>query len=183
VRYVGASNYHGWELMKALGLSDRLGLERYVSIQPSYSLADRVPERELVPLCLDQGVGLIAYFPLAGGLLTGKYRPGAEPPPDSRAAKAPAFGRRMLESEARVALAEGVREIAREIGATPSQVSLAWLVAQPAVASAIAGATRVAQVEENAAAAELSLAPEALDRLDGLSAPFVDQLFDESRLP
>jgi 1-deoxyxylulose-5-phosphate synthase len=183
VRYIGASNYRGWELMKALGLSDRLGLERYVSVQPSYSLGDRVPEQELVPLCLDQGVGLIAYFPLAGGLLTGKYRPGVEPPPDSRAAKAPAFGQKMLGSEQRMALAEGVTALARELSATPSQVALAWLIAQPAVTTAIAGATRVSQVEENAAAADLVLDAATLSRLDALSAPFLTQRFDEARLP
>lgn len=183
VRYIGASNHRAWELMKMLGMSDRLGLERYVSIQPSYSLGDRVPERELVPLCLDQGVGLIAYFPLAGGLLTGKYRPGVAPPPDSRAAKSPAFGKKMLEHEARRALAEGVVAVAAEVGATPSQVALAWILARPAVATAIAGATRVSQVEENAAAAELELPAEILGRLDALSAHFVDEMFDESRLP
>lgn len=183
VRYIGASNYHGWELMKALGLSDRLGLERFVSIQPSYSLGDRVPEQELVPLCLDQGVGLIAYFPLAGGLLTGKYRPGAPPPPDSRAAKAPAFGQRMLASAARTALAQEVAALARELSATPAQVAVAWLLRQPAVASAIAGATRVAQVEENAGALDVALDPGALARLDALSEPFRRDLFDEARLP
>lgn len=183
VRYIGASNYRGWELMKALGLSDRLGLERYVSIQPSYSLADRVPEEELVPLCLDQGLGLIAYFPLAGGLLTGKYRPGAEPPPESRAAKAPAFGQKMLGSEARMALAAGVADMAHELSATPSQVALAWLIAQPAVATAIAGATRVEQVEENARAADLALDASALARLAELSRAFLHERFDEARLP
>ncbi|GMA50664.1 hypothetical protein GCM10025857_20210 [Alicyclobacillus contaminans] len=73
VRYIGASNYAAWELMKALGVSERLGLNRFVSIQPCYSLADRTIERELVPLCVDQGIGIIPYFPLAGGILTGKY--------------------------------------------------------------------------------------------------------------
>jgi aryl-alcohol dehydrogenase-like predicted oxidoreductase len=182
-RYVGASNYRAWELMKALGLSDRLGLERFISVQPSYSLGDRVPERELVPLCLDQGVGLIAYFPLAGGLLTGKYRSGEAPPPDSRAAKAPAFGERMLGNDARVALAQGVAALAQEIGAAPAQVALAWLIHKPAVATAIAGATRVSQVEENAGAAEIALDEAAMERLDALSAPFVSDMFDESRLP
>ncbi len=182
-RYVGASNYRAWELMKALGLSDRLGLERFISIQPSYSLGDRVPERELVPLCLDQGVGLIAYFPLAGGLLTGKYRSGEAPPPDSRAAKAPAFGERMLGSDARIALAEGVAALAQEIGSAPAQVALAWLIHKPAVATAIAGATRVSQVEDNAGAAEVALDEAAMERLDALSAPFLSDMFDESRLP
>jgi len=183
VRYVGASNYRAWELMKALAVSDRLGTERYVSVQPSYSLADRVPEDELVPLCLDQGVGVIAYFPLAGGLLTGKYAAGQEPPADSRAAKSPAFGRKMLEGEHKMALAQGVTQIAGELGATPSQVALAWLIHQPAVSTAIAGATRVSQVEDNAKAADVQLDTGALERLDALSRPFLLERFDEARLP
>ena len=75
VRYIGASNYAAWELMKALGISESKGVARYISTQISYSLADRTPEHELVPMCIDQGVGIIPYFPLAGGILSGKYVP------------------------------------------------------------------------------------------------------------
>jgi aryl-alcohol dehydrogenase-like predicted oxidoreductase len=177
VRYLGASNYAAWQLMKALGLCDRLGLERLVSVQPSYSLAGRRVEEELVPCCLDQGVGIIAYFPLAGGLLSGKYVRGQAVPKGSRADTTPAFGERMLGSEARLALAEGVAAIARDLGATPAQVALAWLVHMPAVASAIAGATRADQVRENAAAADLTLEPAVMERLDQLSRPFASVSF------
>lgn len=182
VRYVGASNYRAWELMKALGISDRYGLVRYVGVQPSYSLGDRVPEEELVPLCADQGVGLIAYFPLAGGLLTGKYRPDAPPPPGSRASVQPAFGERMLGDRERLALSEGLRDVAGELGATPSQVALSWLFGRPTVASAIAGATRPEQIRENVGALSVSWTPEALERLESLSAPFRSDRFGESRL-
>lgn len=91
VRYIGASNYAAWELMKAIGISAKEGLNRYVSTQVSYSLADRTPERELVPMCLDQGVGIIPYFPLAGGILTGKYTSTVQAPAGSRADKEPRF--------------------------------------------------------------------------------------------
>ncbi|MGV2788005.1 aldo/keto reductase, partial [Clostridium perfringens] len=93
VRYIGASNYAAWEIMKALGISEQRGYARYVSTQTSYSLADRTPELELVPLCLDQGVGIIPYFPLAGGILTGKYGQGASTPSGSRAETDPNFNR------------------------------------------------------------------------------------------
>jgi aryl-alcohol dehydrogenase-like predicted oxidoreductase len=172
VRYIGASNYAAWQLCKALWVSDRHGYVRYDAIQPSYSLADRAVERELVPLCLDQGVGLIAYFPLAGGILTGKYRLGENPPPGSRAVTQPRFAER-LKDEARMRLAEGVAALAREVGCTPAQLSLAWLIQRPAVCSAIAGATSVAQLEENLGAIEVQLSPAVLDRLDELSRPFV----------
>ncbi|MBW7460123.1 aldo/keto reductase, partial [Paenibacillus sepulcri] len=93
VRYIGASNYAAWELMKAIGISEKSGLNRFVSNQVSYSLADRIPENELVPMCLDQGVGIIPYFPLAGGILTGKYNSPEAAPEGSRADKDPNFKR------------------------------------------------------------------------------------------
>ena len=89
IRYIGASNYAAWELMKALGISEQQGLSRFISVQNSYSLADRTPEIELVPCCLDQGVGIIPFFPLAGGILTGKYGDGTQIPTGSRLDKDP----------------------------------------------------------------------------------------------
>lgn len=182
VRYIGASNYRAWELMKALAESERLHLERFISVQPSYSLADRVPEAELIPCCLDQGVGLIAYFPLAGGLLTGKYRVGEAPPPGSRAVTTPAFGQRLLKDTERMALAEGVAALARELNVTPSQLALRWLIQQPGVASAIAGATRADQVVDNAGAVSVPWSQAISDRLAELSRPFVVERFSEARL-
>jgi aryl-alcohol dehydrogenase-like predicted oxidoreductase len=180
VRYVGASNYAAWQLCKALWVSDRHGFVRFESVQPGYSLADRTCERELVPLCLDQGVGLLAYFPLAGGVLTGKYRPGEPPPPGSRAVTAPRIRERLLDPD-RLALARGVADVAREIGCTPAQLALAWLMGRPAVTSVIVGATSVAQLEENLGAVELArsgaLTAEVLGRLDELSRPFLDRPF------
>jgi hypothetical protein len=118
VRYVGASNFRAWELMKALGIQEREHFVRFASVQPSHSLADRVVEDELVPCLLDQGV-VIAYSPLAGGVLTGKYGGGEAPPPGSRALTAPRFASRILDEEY-LALAAGVTEMPRELRVTPS---------------------------------------------------------------
>ncbi|TMI81611.1 MAG: aldo/keto reductase [Bacillati bacterium ANGP1] len=171
VRYVGASNFAAWQLTKALWTSDRRGFVRFETVQPSYSLADRAVERELVPLCRDQGIGLIAYFPLGGGILTGKYRRGQDPPRGSRAVIQPQFAKRLNDQNLR--LAEEVAALAGEAHCTPAQLALAWLLRQPAVCSAIAGATSVAQLEENLGALEVKLSDEVLARLDEISRPFV----------
>jgi aryl-alcohol dehydrogenase-like predicted oxidoreductase len=170
VRYIGCSNYAAWEVAVALGVSRCNGWVPFASVQPSYSLADRWPEDEMVPMCLHQGVGLIAYLPLAGGILTGKYRHGEAPPAGSRAITQPRFARRLTAD--RLALADGVAALAAEAGLTPAQVALSWLIGRPAVSSAIAGATRVEQVEENLAALDVALTPEQEARLDELSQPF-----------
>ncbi|MCL6632939.1 MAG: aldo/keto reductase [Alicyclobacillus herbarius] len=170
VRYIGASNYAAWELMKALAISDAHGWVRYVSIQPSYSLADRTPEAELVPLCLDQGIGLIPYFPLAGGILTGKYRRGGEAPSGSRADKDPNFARRL--NDDRLQLGEQVADLAASLGCTPGALSLAWLMTRPAVATIIVGATREEQVAENLTSVDLTLSAETLAQLDAMSERF-----------
>jgi aryl-alcohol dehydrogenase-like predicted oxidoreductase len=171
VRYVGTSNYAAWQLTKALWASDRRGFVRFETVQPEYSLAERSVERELVPLCLDQGIGLIAYFPLAGGILTGKYRKGQQPPKGSRATTQAQFAKRI--SDKNLQLAEEVAAIASEVHCTPAQLALAWLIRQPAVCSAIAGATSVAQLDENLGALEVELSDQVLSRLDEISRPFV----------
>ncbi len=170
VRYIGASNYQAWELMKALGISDLLGLNRYASIQTSYSLADRTPEIELVPLCLDQGLGLIPYFPLAGGILTGKYTAGGDAPAGSRLETDPAFGRFMKGDY--IGLGQDVSELAEEAGCEPAALSMRWLLDKPAVASVIAGATSARQLEANLRSLELAADPAIKDELERISRPF-----------
>lgn len=170
VRYIGASNYAAWELMKALGLSDRLGLERFISLQTSYSLADRTPEQELIPLCLDQGIGIIPYFPLAGGILTGKYSQEDEAPAGSRADKDPSFNRLMTGE--RIGLADGISWLSRSLSIDPAVLSLAWLMEQPAVSSIIAGATSVSQLQNNMNSIHITLSDEVKAELEHLSKPF-----------
>ena len=182
VRYIGASNYAAWELMKALGVSELKGYERFSSLQLSYSLADRTPENEHVPLCLDQGLGIIPYFPLAGGILSGKYSAANLQPAGSRAQTDPSFGRFL--GERNLELAARVGRAAEELGCSPSTLSLAWLMDRPAVSTVIVGATRVEQLQENLASAELRLDADTVARLDGISEPFrYGKPFAEYRLP
>jgi aryl-alcohol dehydrogenase-like predicted oxidoreductase len=170
VRYVGASNYSAWQMMKALSISESRRLIQYVSVQPGYSLADRGAERELIPFCIDQGIGVIPYFPLAGGILTGKYSGGAVPA-GSQLEKNPGFAKRM--DSARLALGERVARIAAEIGTSATALSLAWLMHQPAVSTVIAGATRESQIDENLKAVELELSADVLQALDEASEEFI----------
>ncbi|WP_168120188.1 aldo/keto reductase [Paenibacillus sp. HB172176] len=169
VRYIGASNYYAWELMKAIGISEKLGLNRFVSTQVSYSLADRTPERELVPMCLDQGVGVIPYFPLAAGILTGKYNEG-QAPQGSRGQVDPGFSRFMGENN--IELGKRVSSIAERAGCSPSVLSTAWLMSRPAVSTVIVGASRAEQLRENVKSAEFELTPEIVLELDEVSDAF-----------
>ncbi|MDQ8734362.1 aldo/keto reductase [Paenibacillus sp. LHD-38] len=170
VRYIGASNYFAWELMKSLGISDRLGLNRFVSTQVSYSLADRTPEQELIPMCLDQGVGIIPYFPLAGGILSGKYRSADLAPQGSRAQTDPNF-KRFINSQT-IALGEKVTDLASQFDTTPSVLSLSWLIQQPVVSTVIVGATKMEQLEENLKSVSLELNAETKKELDLISSPY-----------
>ncbi|WP_458461538.1 aldo/keto reductase [Paenibacillus sp.] len=170
VRYIGASNYAAWELMKALGTSELKSYVRYISTQTSYSLADRTPEIELVPMCLDQGVGIIPYFPLAGGILTGKYNGQTSVPSGSRADTDPSFNRFLLEHN--LELSEQVSEKAASYGCSPSVLSLAWLLTRPAVSTVIVGATRTEQLEHNLASLDMALPDELLGDLDQISDSF-----------
>lgn len=167
VRYIGASNYAAWELMKAIGTSAKEGLNRYVSTQVSYSLADRTPERELVPMCLDQGVGIIPYFPLAGGILTGKYTSTEQAPVGSRADKEPRFVKML--SPDKLELSEQVGKLAGELGVTSSVLSLAWLMHKPAVSSVIVGATSAKQLTDNLQSATLELDEASFTALENIS--------------
>lgn len=170
VRYIGASNYAAWELMKALGISEARNLVKYTSIQCSYSLADRTPEAELVPLCLDQGLGIIPYFPLAGGILTGKYAGEGAPPEGSRAETDPNFSRFL--TPGRMELGNRISRIAEETGTSMAALSLAWLMNKPAVSTVIVGATRVEQVQQNLQSVTLQPDAELMDKLDQASDTF-----------
>lgn len=169
IRYIGASNYAAWELMKALGISEQQGLSRFVTIQQCYSLADRTPENELIPCCLDQGVGLIPYFPLAAGILTGKYGDGTKVPEGSRLATDPnsIIGKRL--DAKYLQLANQVSQLAKDLDTSPAALSLAWLLSRPVVSTIIVGATREEQVIENTKCLSLNLDPSTIEALDQAS--------------
>jgi aryl-alcohol dehydrogenase-like predicted oxidoreductase len=169
VRYVGASNYAGWQLMKALGTSDRLGLTRFVSQQIYYSLQAREAEYELVPAAIDQGLGILVWSPLAGGLLSGKYRRGVTAPEGSRQLtdwnEPPVYDEDKLYDTVDVLV-----EIADAHGVSAARVALAYLLTRPAVTSLVIGARTSEQLADNLAAADLTLDDDERARLDKASA-------------
>jgi aryl-alcohol dehydrogenase-like predicted oxidoreductase len=169
VRYIGASNYAGWQLMKALGVSERHDYERFVSQQIYYSLQARDAEDELVPLAIDQGVGILVWSPIAGGLLSGKYRRGVDAPEGSRHVgdwnEPPIYDEDKL-----YATIEQLVAIGQAHGVSAAQVALAWLIAKPGVTSVIVGARTEEQLSDNLASAALTLTADELDQLDDVSA-------------
>jgi aryl-alcohol dehydrogenase-like predicted oxidoreductase len=169
VRYVGSSNYSGWQLMKALGVSERLGLQRYVSQQIHYTLQAREAEYELVPLAVDQGCSILVWSPLAGGLLSGKYRRGWDAPEGRHLEgwdEPPVHDKEKLYDVVDVLV-----EIAENRDVSAAQVALAWLLGRPGVASVIVGARTDEQLADNLQAAELELTEGERHRLNGVSVP------------
>ena len=163
-RYLGFSEWPVEKIREALALP---GVEPFVSSQPQYSMIWRGPEVDLIPFCREQGISQIVWSPLAQGILTGKYRPGEPPPEDSRASS-PAMNY-FMDDASEETLLERVQEllaVSRELGITPAQLALAWVLREPNVASAIVGASRPEQVEENAGASEIELDEGTLDRIE-----------------
>lgn len=170
VRYVGCSNYSGWHLMKALAIADARGWQRFVSQQVHYTLEAREAEYELVPVAVDQGVGIMVWGPLAGGLLSGKYRRGQPYPPGSRHINE--WGEPPIRDEARLYdIVEVLVAIAAERGVSAAQVALAWLLGRPGICTLVIGARTEAQLTGNLGAAELQLSADERTRLDQVSAP------------
>jgi aryl-alcohol dehydrogenase-like predicted oxidoreductase len=169
VRYIGCSNYAAWQLMKALWFADRKGLTPFVSNQVYYSLQARDIENELVPLAVDQGIGILVWSPIAGGLLSGKYRRGVEAPPGSRHLtdwnEPPVYDEDKLYDTI-----EELVAIAEDRGVSAAQVALAYTMAKPAVTSVIVGARTEEQLADNLAAADLQLTAADMERLDNVSA-------------
>ena len=167
VRYIGCSNFSGWHLMKSLSVSERYGWARYSAYQGYYSLAAREFEWELMPLVLDQNVGTVVWSALAGGALTGKMRPGAPPPANSRLRSADFLaGARSVRLYEVIAVLE---RIASETGRTVSQIALNWVLQRPSVASVLIGARNETQLTENLRTAEWKLELSQLARLDAAS--------------
>jgi aryl-alcohol dehydrogenase-like predicted oxidoreductase len=159
VRYLGCSNYPAWMAALALGVSDRLRLARFDCVQPRYNLLFREIEAELLPLCRDQGLGVIAYNPLAGGFLSGRYRNPEEVPPGSRFSlgKTGELYRQRYWQHAQFEAVEVLRRRFEARGLSLVTVAAAWVLAQPGITSAIIGASKPEQLDASLAAADLTL--------------------------
>lgn len=169
VLYVGASNYAAYRLVESLGLSERLGLERFVSLQMQYSLVHRELDREHVPASVRHGLGVLPWSPLAAGFLTGKFRKDAPPPAGTRLAK---WKDRLdgFDKPRNWAILDALDAVAAEVGQPHASVALAWLLQRPAVTSVIFGARTLDQLEQALPAADLVLPAAAVARLDEASA-------------
>jgi aryl-alcohol dehydrogenase-like predicted oxidoreductase len=169
VQYIGCSNYAAYRLLDSLWLSKTKNLSAFVTLQAQYSLVSRDLEREHVPLCRAQGLGILPWSPLASGFLSGKYDKGRPPPAGARLEK---WKDRLagFDNERNWRILAAVRAVATEVNATPASVSLAWLSKQPQVSSVIFGARSVAQLVDNLKAADVTLSDEHVKRLDEASA-------------
>ncbi len=167
VRYVGVSNWTAWQIMKALGIAERNGYARFDSLQAYYSIAGRDLERELGPMMISEGVGLMVWSPLAGGLLSGKYQPGAQP---SEGNRREGFDFPPVDKDRASACIDAMRPIAESHGVSIAQIALAWLLHRKVVTSVIIGAKRQDQLDDNIAATNVNLTSDELDRLDAVSA-------------
>ena len=168
VRYVGCSNYTAWRLGQALGAAQRLGVEGYVSVQPRYNLLYREIETELLPLCRDEGLGVLVYNPLAGGFLSGKYKKGEAPREGTRFTLGTA-GERYRErywQDAQFVAVEPLAKVAEARGLDLATLSIAWVLAQPGISSAIIGASRPEQLDASLAAQTLELDDDLLAACD-----------------
>jgi len=171
VRYVGVSNWAAWQIVKALGIAERLGLSRFESLQAYYTVAGRDLEREIVPMLRSEGLGLMVWSPLAGGLLSGKYRAG-----EGAANSAEAGSRRQsfdfppVNRERADRVIDAMRPVAQAKGVSVAQVALAWLLHQPRVTSVIIGAKRPDQLADNLAATQVSFTADELEALGEASA-------------
>jgi aryl-alcohol dehydrogenase-like predicted oxidoreductase len=170
VRYVGCSNYSAWHMLKALGVAERHGYQPFVSTQIHYTPQAREAEFEIVPACLDQGLGILVWSPIAGGLLSGKYRRGQEGPEGARHVtdwdEPPVY-----DEDALYDLIDALVEVGEAHGVSAAQVTLAWLLRRPGVTSLVIGARTEDQLRDNLAAAELELSADEVARIEEVSRP------------
>jgi aryl-alcohol dehydrogenase-like predicted oxidoreductase len=167
VRYIGVSNWQAWRIMKAQGLAEKHGWSRFESLQAYYSIVGRDLERDIVPMLQDQKMGLMVWSPLAGGILSGKFGPGGQGPEGARRTN---FDFPPVDKDLAWKLVDAMREIGNAKGVSVARVALAYVLSKPFVTSVIIGAKNLDQLNDNLEAADLSLTPDELERLDKLSA-------------
>jgi aryl-alcohol dehydrogenase-like predicted oxidoreductase len=190
VRFIGASNFSGWQLMKSLAAADRHGLERFVAHQTYYSLIGRDYEWELMPLGLDQGVGALVWSPLGWGRLTGKLRRGEPLPENSRLRETERWAP-PVDDERLFRVLDALEAVALETGRTVPQLAINWLLSRPTVTSVLVGARNEAQLEQNLGAVGFALSAEQRARLDAASQvaapypyyPYLNGQFGERNPP
>ena len=178
VRYVGVSNWAAWQIVKALGIAERLGLARFESLQAYYTLAGRDLERELTPMLRSEGLGLMVWSPLAGGLLSGKYGRGE---PGEAGSRRTSFDFPPVDRDRAHDCIDAMRPMAQAHGVSVAQIALAWLLHQPQVTSVIVGAKRPEQLADNMAATQVALSAAELEQLDQISrlpAEYPGWMFD-----
>ena len=168
VRYIGNSNFPAWRIAEAEFTARAMNVGRFISCQDEYSLVMRDIEKDLLPAAQDYKLGLLPFFPLASGLLTGKYKRGAAAPDDTRFGKAPALRDRYV-TPRNEDIVEKLQAFAKERGHSMLELAFSWLAARPQVASVIAGATRVEQVEQNVKAIAWTLSAEEMAEIDGIT--------------
>ena len=164
VRYIGASSMMAWQFAKALHTSDRLGIARFVSMQNHYNLVYREEEREMLPLCADEGIAVVPWSPLARGFLAGNRRTPADG--DTERSRTDVFAHKLYYAPQDFTVAERVAEVARARELSPAQVALAWVLQQPVVTAPIVGATKMSQLEEAVTAVNVMLTDEERARLE-----------------
>ena len=167
VRYLGCSNFAGWQLMKALNISDNHNLEKFITFQGLYSLVARDLENELVPLCLDQGLGILTFKPLGGGFLSGKYRRGKARPKDARLSD----GNQEFDEQKGYDIVDELEKIATAHNATITQAALNYLLRKPGVVSVIVGIRTPEQIADNIKTTDWEMLSEEVNRLDNISKP------------
>ena len=175
VRYIGCSNLMAWQMMKMLGVSEKLNLEKFVTTQLYYSIGTRDIEHELVPLCLDQEMGILCWSPLSGGFFTGKYRRGQPLPKESRRSDPNAGSLRWwpVDENKGYAIVEELDRISKKLNTTIAQTALSYILKKPAVTSVIIGASTMAQMLSNFKASDMELGEDDFRFLDDLSRPVV----------
>lgn len=171
VRYIGNSNYAAWQVAEAEWTARTHGLNRFISAQNRYSLLTRELEKELAPAVQAYGLGILPYFPLESGMLTGKYRPGEAPPEDSRLAKWGSWGGGAFAGEDKQRQVAALMTLCDEQGCTLLELAMGWLVTRPWVGSVIAGVTTLAQLEQNVAAGQFRPGVELAAAVDKISPP------------
>ncbi|MBC7235247.1 MAG: aldo/keto reductase [Chloroflexi bacterium] len=169
VRYIGCSNLKGWHLAKFLQLSKENGWSRFISIQPIYNALNRSIENEILPLAAEEGLGVICYNPLAGGMLTGKYRRGQDLPEGARLEALDVYYQRYYTDQA-LDIVERFVQAAQDRGVTPAQLALAWVLAEPRVTCPIVGARNLAQLEDTLGGLNINLTPEERAQVPAIPA-------------